>query len=245
MDIKQEDVLLFFKLFIFGYIIISPFINNSWLKFMNYTPIKIVILITIVLLSFIDLQLGVLSMVAFLVILINLNKEEIMVMNNKANSEIKTSQEMMSRITSMENPPGKEQMIRGHSVFPIPSDVLQPILPSSITKSSDISQFSEELKIEKFQNELGGVGGSPNPNQDFSPYRQNYDDSNDVAMLREETNVRQTISSFPKPYCHAIEYDPILMSEGISDYELDYHTKPFEEYVKNLTPEMAKQIITE
>ena len=85
MDIKQEDVLLFFKIFIFAYIVISPFINNSWLKFINYTPIKIILLIIIVLLSFIDLQLAVLSMIAFLIILVNLNKEDIISMNSKEN----------------------------------------------------------------------------------------------------------------------------------------------------------------
>ena len=223
MDIKQEDVLLFFKIFIFAYIVISPFINNSWLNFINYTPIKILLLIIIVLISFIDLQLAVLSMIGFLIVLVNLNKEEIISMNKKASQEVKTSQELTQHIIkSIENPINKEQMIRGQSILPISSDILQPIEStlSNIPKTSDISQ----LKIENYQNEK----------ENQQSYRKSYDD---------ETDVRQTISNFPKPYCNIIEYDPILISEGLSDYSLDYHTKPFEEYVKHLTPEMAKQII--
>jgi len=233
MDIKQEDVLLFFKIFIFAYIVISPFINNSWLNFINYTPIKIILLIIIVLLSFIDLQLAVLSMIAFLIILVNLNKEEIIAMNKKASQEVKTSQELTQHIiTSMEKPINKEQMIRGQSIFPMNSDILQ------------VAKLDSTAGVEKFKNE-NSIGSRPPPellNQEIKPnseyqqgYRRNYDD---------ETDVRQTISNFPKPYCNIIEYDPILISEGLSDYSLDYHTKPFEEYVKHLTPEMAKQIIT-
>ena len=125
----------------------------------------------------------------------------------------------------MERPINKEQMIRGQSIFPMDSDILQ------------VAKLDNTVGIEKFQNE--------NPNPEYQQgYRRNYDDSMDVGILREETDVRQTISSFPKPYCNIIEYDPILISEGLSDYSLDYHTKPFEEYVKHLTPEMAKQIIS-
>ena len=235
MDIKQEDVLLFFKIFIFAYIVISPFINNSWLKFINYTPIKIILLIIIVLLSFIDLQLAVLSMIAFLIILVNLNKEDIISMNKKATQEVKTSQELTQHIiTSMEKPINKEQMIRGQSIFPMNSDILEV---TNLGSTTGVAKLDNTVGIEKFQNE--------NSNQEYQQqgYRRNYDDS-DANELRDETNVRQTISNFPKPYCNIIEYDPVLISEGLSDYSLDYHTKPFEEYVKHLTPEMAKQIIS-
>jgi hypothetical protein len=246
MDIKQYDVLLFFKLLIFGYIIISPFINNSWLKFINYTPIKIIILIIIILLSFIDLQLAILVTIAFLVILINLNKYEIIAMNKK----VKNVEEI------------KEHMIRGQSIFPIPSDILQPPLSTDISQS-DISQF----KVENFQNEqykyqnveagdlvnmqlqvdshreaLKSNSFGVNDKNPSQVHRINYDDQK-VDSLKNETNIRQIISEFPKPYCYNIEYDPILISESASNYELDYHTKPYEEYVKNLTPEMAKEII--
>lgn len=216
--------------------VISPFINNSWLRFINYTPIKIILLIIIVLLSFIDLQLAVLSMIAFLIILVNLNKEDIISMNKKATQEVKTSQELTQHIiTSMERPINKEQMIRGQSIFPMNSDILEVAKLDSTT--GGVAKLDSTTSVEKFQNEIS------NPEYQQG-YRRNYDDTDDTRVLRDETNVRQTISNFPKPYCNIIEYDPILISEGLSDYSLDYHTKPFEEYVKHLTPEMAKQIIS-
>ena len=40
---RKEDLLLFVKILIFAYIVSSPFISHSWLTFINYTPIKIIL----------------------------------------------------------------------------------------------------------------------------------------------------------------------------------------------------------
>jgi hypothetical protein len=206
MNIKKDDLLIFVKILIFGYILASPFISHIYLTFINYTPIKIIFLIIIVLLSFIDLQLAVLTIIAFLLILVNLNKEDIKNMQKKADKEYTTSEELTHNIIdSIAKPINKEEMIRGKSILQIPSDILE---------------------IEKFQNPFSEMPNNPiKPNEKYEQtYRYNYND---------ET---QTISKFPKPYCNIVEYDPILISQGLSDYSLDYRTKPYEEYIRHLSP---------
>jgi hypothetical protein len=199
---RKEDLLLFVKILIFAYIVSSPFISHSWLTFINYTPIKIIFLIIIILTSFVDLQLAVLAMIAFLLILVNLNKEDIKKMQKKADTEYTTSEELANHIlTSIKNPINKEHMIRGQSIMPIPSDI---------------------VKIEKFKNTT--FENQISPIQKFNTEYEN------------EEEVIQNISQFPKPYCNIIEYDPILISQGLADYSLDYRTKPYEEYMRHLSP---------
>jgi hypothetical protein len=226
MDINKDDLLLFVKILIFVYIVASPFISHVWLRFVNYTAIKILLLIIIVFLSFIDLQLAVLAMIAFLIILVNLNKEDIKNMTKTADKKFTTSEELKNHISSIIQSEEhitqtKEHMVRGHSIFPIPSDILE------VEKYQNIDgEQSPDVNFEEYQNQNIDAEQSQNPFPEKS-HGNNYDD---------ESEVRQTISEFPKPYCNIIEYDPILISQGLSDYSLDYRTKPYEEYLRHLSP---------
>lgn len=66
------DALLVAKIVLISFIVISPLLSYKAVTFLDITGIKIMILISIVLISFIDLELAILSTIAFLVLLINL-----------------------------------------------------------------------------------------------------------------------------------------------------------------------------
>lgn len=65
--------LLYVKVALFAYIVISPFINYQYISFMNTLPVKILLLLALVGASFIDLHLAIIATLAFLVLMINMN----------------------------------------------------------------------------------------------------------------------------------------------------------------------------
>jgi hypothetical protein len=66
------DAALVAKIVLISYIVISPLFSYKAITFLDTTTIKVLILISIVLISFIDLELAILATIAFLVLLINL-----------------------------------------------------------------------------------------------------------------------------------------------------------------------------
>ena len=73
----DDKALLVAKIAFFVYIVLSPFINHKPISFLNTLPAKILLLIIIVGVSFVDLQLAIIMTLAFLIPIINLNKEAI------------------------------------------------------------------------------------------------------------------------------------------------------------------------
>jgi hypothetical protein len=104
------NAMLVVKAIILVLIVVSAFIDVSKATWLNTTPVKIGILVAVLLVSFFDLQLAILCTIAFLVLLINLNKKAI----------IKVFQER--KIV-------KEEMFRGESLFPPASDKFVPVPP--------------------------------------------------------------------------------------------------------------------
>lgn len=169
------DVLLISKVVVLGYIIISPFLSYSKVTFMNETYIKILLLCAIVGISFIDLQLAILCMIAFLVLLINLYKLDLLTLKTKVSQETSF---IKQAFTMQEN----------------------PILPETVF---------QETKIEKFTDE----------------------------------DVKETIYEFPQPYCPGNQYGPDFISEKALSITTDNRVKPYEEFVRKLSPEDSLKII--
>lgn len=257
------DTLLIIKILILVYIVLSPFINYKHMRFMNSTFIKISILILIILVSFVDLQLAILLMVAFLVFLVNLNKDSVFKVKSSVSSEqnllpqvlsdIKTLPEKLYTQTlessrsftdTMQNTmqtakdtilvpqdnilvPQKENMVRGNSLFPLPSDIIEA--PEKILgDTTGVLERFVDMELE--------------PTLD-SRMRRSKLESQVNEQIHEQTynplNV-QTMSDFPTPYCKGVEnIDPYVISNNLFLYSTDERTKPYEEYVKILSPECA------
>lgn len=62
------------------YIVVSPFFNHKELWFMHHILFKISMLLLIIAASFIDMQLAIILAIAFLVMIVNTNKHEIMML---------------------------------------------------------------------------------------------------------------------------------------------------------------------
>lgn len=98
----KKDPMSIVKIILLVFIIISPFLDFKSIMWANSTPIKIFLLVGIVLFSFVDLQASILAMIAFLCLIINLNKEDLM--------KISITEEKI-----------KEHMPRGEIILPMPS----------------------------------------------------------------------------------------------------------------------------
>lgn len=198
------DALLIVKILVLAYILISPFINHSPLLLLNATPAKILLLIVIVFVSFVDLQLAILLMIAFLVLLVNLNNLEV--------SKIKKLQPVLSEQPTLS---AIKERMRGNELPPIPSDVFQPSVNSD--------------RIE-----------GPNPP---SQVPEGFTDNTQRTPTMPR-NPQQTMFNFPAPYCKGLEHiDPYEMSKEWFLYSTDEKTKPYEEYVRLLSPDKSLQII--
>lgn len=76
------DMLIVLKLLLFLFIVLSPVMDlSTHLSFLNHTFSKILMLALICIMCFIDFQLAIIATIAFLVLMINLNKN-ISKMNN-------------------------------------------------------------------------------------------------------------------------------------------------------------------
>lgn len=73
----DDKALIAAKIAFFVYIVLSPFINHKPIAFLNSLLAKITLLVIIVGVSFVDLQLAIVMTLAFLILIINLNKEVI------------------------------------------------------------------------------------------------------------------------------------------------------------------------
>ncbi len=241
------DTLLVVKIMILVYIVLSPFISYTYMRFFNYTAVKIAILILIILVSFVDLQLAVLLMIAFLILLVNLNKENIFKVKQESTqesllpqvlSDIKTlpeklyTQSIQPKITLVTSEMGlppipKETMIRGNSLYPIPSDIIE-VPPNSYTNPPGTMERFVDMELD--------------PNLDFRMKRAQLADQLNEQIREQTYNPvhAQTMYEFPKPYCKGVEnIDPYIISNNLFLYSTDERTKPYEEYVKILSPECA------
>lgn len=73
---NKKDIasfLLYFKLAVFVFILLSPVLNFQNLKFLDNVVVKVIFLAIILGFCFVDFQLALLATIAFLLLLINLN----------------------------------------------------------------------------------------------------------------------------------------------------------------------------
>lgn len=76
-NLTEANILLTAKVAFFLYILLSPFINYKYLTFMNQMGWKVLLLVIIVAATFVDLQLSIIMTLAFLILMIHLNKDVI------------------------------------------------------------------------------------------------------------------------------------------------------------------------
>jgi hypothetical protein len=76
-NLTEKNILLTAKVAFFLYILLSPFINYKYLTFMNQIGWKVLLLVIIVASTFVDLQLSIIMTLAFLILMIHLNKDVI------------------------------------------------------------------------------------------------------------------------------------------------------------------------
>jgi len=72
-EFLAKNILQIIKILLLIYILISPFINYKFLSVANIFTFKLIFIILIAVISFIDLQLAILMTLAFLILVINLN----------------------------------------------------------------------------------------------------------------------------------------------------------------------------
>ena len=135
MNLPPYNVLTFLKVIVFLYIIISPFFNYSYVSFLNTLFAKVLLLALIVVASFIDLQLAVLLTLAFLILIINLNK---------------------THIFGVQKSKGSSPSMSEHFATGLPIEVIQS--NDNITNfPDDDMQCSSEIEKEKISNDLFGL----------------------------------------------------------------------------------------
>lgn len=124
------------KILILVYIVISPMINHRYLVFINDTSVKVLMLISIVLISFIDLQLAILVTVAFLIMLINVYKLQFGPIKRK--SPTVTSEEQKKKVLPEVR---QEVMVQHEAVLPESSRYLEGFREDDVNQT--ISTFPE------------------------------------------------------------------------------------------------------
>lgn len=84
----ELNPLLIAKVVVFISILVSPFINYTSLYFLDNLFIKAIFIIIIVYFCFIDFQLAILSTIALMILIINLNNNMLVLSNNKPKPEM-------------------------------------------------------------------------------------------------------------------------------------------------------------
>lgn len=70
-----DKIVLIFKVILFVFVILSPVISYKAVATLNNIYFKISMLAFVVALCFIDFQLGIIAMIAFMILVINLNQK--------------------------------------------------------------------------------------------------------------------------------------------------------------------------
>lgn len=242
------DTILILKIILLVYIVLSPFISYKYMRFINAAFVKIAILLLIILVSFVDLQLAILLMISFLVLLVNLNKESVFKVKTSTSeekllpqvlSDIKTLPEKIYVHSQVLQPKisqdsvivpqllQKENFPRANSLFPLPSDIMEVPEKTIGNPTGTLERFID-MKLE--------------PTLDTRMQRAKLADQVNEQIHEQTYNPMnvQTMYEFPTPYCKGVEnIDPYVISNNLFLYSTDERTKPYEEYVKILSPECA------
>lgn len=193
------------KIILLAYIIVSPFFNYKYVAFMDQTVIKILILVAIVLISFIDIELAILSMIAFLLLLINIYCMEMV----EATQKLQKNKEEVSSDSSDNSSIDKQTS----------EDMPILLLPAPTLVNSYLPIVVENLTSQELQDNPGNPGNASIPSGGNS-----------------------IMSSFPEPYCVDDKYDSV-MSNRLYEHNIDSKIKPYEAFVKQLSPDESLDLI--
>jgi hypothetical protein len=158
-SINKMEPLMIVKIILLVYILLSPLLDHRYVLFINDTPIKVLMLIAIILVSFIDLPLAILLTVVFLVMLINVYRMDVVSMKKKwhANQEMHVlaesivaqeskSQEFPVVIAEESRSDFATEQKEQNKKFTI-SNFPEPYCPV-VDKSTDISKHMYDITID-------------------------------------------------------------------------------------------------
>ena len=128
----DKQILFAAKIAFFIYIVLSPFINYKYIQFLNSVVAKVLLIIVIVMSSFVDLQLAIIITIAFLVLMINLNKDAIFGINNSIPTTPKLSEHFASGM------PLNQLMVPNDNMVTFPD------------KCSDTTYLKEEISTDLY-----------------------------------------------------------------------------------------------
>lgn len=66
------------KLILFAYVVISPFFDHTFLTFLDNIVFRLCSIIAVIVVCFLDLQLGILALIAFLVFIVNVHRAKLL-----------------------------------------------------------------------------------------------------------------------------------------------------------------------
>lgn len=214
MEFKIDNILIV-KIALLLYIVSSPLWNHSYISFANHLIVKIALLGVIIGVAFIDIQLAIICMIAFLVMIVNLNKAQLKDLSNKAS----VLQESMSSAKSFEFP--------------------------SLTSTFEDSQSTPRIGDTMSSSELLPIT-PPLSSAHAMPHEMPHEMSHDKQVNEEQhvpNSIPQVMTDFPQPYCGDTKIRPMEISNNINAYFLDEKTKPYEEFIKALSPEESLKLI--
>lgn len=136
-----QNYIFMIKIVLFVFIAISPVLNFKVLSFLNNTFIKILLLTCIIILCFIDFQLGLIATIAFLIIIINLNNNILMSTQRRIDSFIDGEKSSLDK--QFEKPVN----------FPVDIDTTQNIVCGDNKKNdmnSDLMNIYVDEKIKPY-----------------------------------------------------------------------------------------------
>lgn len=201
-------ILLFFKTLILIFILSSPFYNvQQVFYFLNNFPAKILLLILVIGVSFIDIQLAIITSIAFFILLISFIQHKDI---NKLN-KIKTNPILSQNITV------KQQ---------IQDDYSKNVISNTYkgTDETNIYTIDNNANIETPKGALDNI---------IAPITR-YDDMPDIQKLY--NNPGHTMYNFPDNKCNMPrQANNEYMNNAQISYTLDEKIKPYEEFIYQMT----------
>jgi hypothetical protein len=144
----DQKILVSAKVAFFVYILISPFFNYTHVSFMNNMFIKILMLGIIIAASFVDLQLAIIMTLAFLVLIINLNKDVIFGIKQNMPMITLSTPLVMAEMPVMNGGPGMSGMPGGPVMSGMPGGPVMSGGPGGPGVTGVSEHFSVNVPIE-------------------------------------------------------------------------------------------------
>lgn len=136
MQMNIQTLLLFVKIVLLAFILLSPFIQYKSMAFLNNICMKLLMLSVIIALCFVDFQLALTTMIVFIIVIINLNHH--MIQTNK-NKIVDTFVQPIQIVNDFE--PNRSYPVTFHNVYPPNPDTICPVPAKNVISTDIINRF--------------------------------------------------------------------------------------------------------